>query len=54
MFEINHGTGLTLTEIAEGLTVEDVLKTTGSPFQVRSVINKTFLCLKNKNLKIVC
>ncbi|XP_041359280.1 succinyl-CoA:3-ketoacid coenzyme A transferase 1, mitochondrial-like isoform X2 [Gigantopelta aegis] len=34
VFEINHGTGLTLIEIADDVTVEEILKTTGSPFAV--------------------
>ena len=35
MFDVNPDKGLTLMEIADGVSVEDVKAATGSPFEVR-------------------
>ncbi|XP_041357110.1 succinyl-CoA:3-ketoacid coenzyme A transferase 1, mitochondrial-like [Gigantopelta aegis] len=34
VFDISHGKGLTLVEIADGVSLQNITKTTGSPFEV--------------------
>jgi len=39
VFEVDSSTGLTLTEVAEGVAVEDVRAATGCEFKVKYTIN---------------
>ncbi|RDL29916.1 Succinyl-CoA:3-ketoacid-coenzyme A transferase [Venustampulla echinocandica] len=43
VFDVNHTEGLTLIEVAEGVTVEEVQKKTEAPFKVAEDL-KTMLC----------
>lgn len=40
VFEVEKGAGLTLVEIAEGLTVDDIIASTGAQFQVSPNVKK--------------
>lgn len=47
MFEVDLVNGLTLTEVREDLTVEDVIENTGSAFKVNNL--KLILLFNNEN-----
>lgn len=43
MFNIDKDKGLTLIEIGDGVTVEDIIKTTGAEFKVSKLLFKVTL-----------